>query len=76
MATSLEVVALYEYSSDVEGDLTFSPGDCITVTEDIGEWYRGFIGSRSGIFPGNFVRSIDEEQKVSRFVILVDSLVV
>ena len=54
------VVALYDYQSEVEGDLCFSAGEVISVTEELGEWYRGYIEHRSGIFPGNFVEEKEQ----------------
>lgn len=58
------MVALYDYQSEVEGDLSFVTGEIITVNEDLGEWYRGVIGTRAGIFPGNFVEDVEAEDLV------------
>ena len=55
-------VAVYTYTSDEVGDLTFSEGDVINVVRTDGEWWTGSIGQRSGIFPGNFVRKYEERQ--------------
>ena len=55
---------MYDYQSDVDGDLSFVAGEVIKVTEDLGEWYRGSIGDRTGIFPGNYVQVLDEDIKV------------
>uniref|UniRef100_A0A8C9THX2 Intersectin 2 n=1 Tax=Scleropages formosus TaxID=113540 RepID=A0A8C9THX2_SCLFO len=49
-------VALYTYESPEPGDLTFSQGDTILVTEREGEWWRGCIGDRAGVFPSNYVK--------------------
>ncbi|XP_018588398.2 intersectin-2b isoform X1 [Scleropages formosus] len=51
-----EYVALYTYESPEPGDLTFSQGDTILVTEREGEWWRGCIGDRAGVFPSNYVK--------------------
>ncbi|XP_051579333.1 intersectin-2b isoform X2 [Myxocyprinus asiaticus] len=51
-----EYVALYTYESPEPGDLTFTEGDTILVTEREGEWWRGSIGDRSGVFPSNYVK--------------------
>uniref|UniRef100_A0A4W4E9K4 Intersectin 2b n=1 Tax=Electrophorus electricus TaxID=8005 RepID=A0A4W4E9K4_ELEEL len=51
-----EYVALYTYKSPEHGDLTFSEGDTILVTKREGEWWRGSIGDRSGLFPSNYVK--------------------
>ena len=54
-----EFIALYDYQSDVDGDLSFAAGEVITVTEDLGEWFKGRIDSRTGMFPGNFVQLVE-----------------
>lgn len=51
-----EYVALYTYESPEPGDLTFNEGDTILVTQREGEWWRGGIGDRSGLFPSNYVK--------------------
>lgn len=57
-------VAVYTYTSDEVGDLTFNEGDVISVVKTDGDWWTGSIGQRSGIFPGNFVKK-QEEHKVA-----------
>ncbi|XDV43348.1 hypothetical protein PO909_011843 [Leuciscus waleckii] len=51
-----EYVALYTYESPEPGDLTFTEGDTVLVSEREGEWWRGSIGDRSGVFPSNYVK--------------------
>ncbi|XP_048105795.1 intersectin-2a isoform X3 [Alosa alosa] len=51
-----EFVALYTYESPEVGDLAFSVGDTILVTEREGEWWRGCIGDHTGVFPSNYVK--------------------
>lgn len=51
-----EYVALYTYESPEPSDLTFSEGDTILVAEREGEWWKGSIGDRSGVFPSNYVK--------------------
>lgn len=53
---SSEYLALYTYESPEPGDLTFTEGDTILVSEREGEWWRGSIGDRSGVFPSNYVK--------------------
>lgn len=55
-------VAVYTYTSDEAGDLTFNEGDVISVVRTDGEWWTGSIGQRTGIFPGNFVKKYEERQ--------------
>ncbi|CAL8316715.1 unnamed protein product [Merluccius merluccius] len=54
-------VALYTYESPEAGDLTFDEGDVVMVTEREGEWWRGCIGDRAGVFPSNYVRPVEPE---------------
>ncbi|KAK9531671.1 hypothetical protein VZT92_011081 [Zoarces viviparus] len=56
-----EYVALYTYESPETGDLTFVEGDLVMVTEREGEWWRGCIGDRTGVFPSNYVRPVEPE---------------
>uniref|UniRef100_A0A1I7SQW6 SH3 domain-containing protein n=1 Tax=Bursaphelenchus xylophilus TaxID=6326 RepID=A0A1I7SQW6_BURXY len=50
------VRALYDYHSDVEGDLNFNAGDTIAVLEQCNaEWLRGQLKNKFGIFPITFV---------------------
>ncbi|KAM4602595.1 intersectin-2b [Polymixia lowei] len=51
-----EYAALYTYESPEPGDLTFREGDVILVSQREGEWWRGSIGDRSGLFPSNYVK--------------------
>ncbi|XP_016064438.1 PREDICTED: intersectin-2 isoform X1 [Miniopterus natalensis] len=56
-----EYIALYSYASVEPGDLTFSEGEEILVTQKDGEWWTGSIGDRTGIFPSNYVKPKDHE---------------
>ncbi|KAF5885983.1 intersectin-2-like isoform X1, partial [Clarias magur] len=56
-ASSLEeFVALYTYESPEPGDLSFTEGDTILVTQREGEWWKGSVADRSGLFPSNYVK--------------------
>ncbi|XP_064191737.1 intersectin-2-like isoform X1 [Anguilla rostrata] len=48
--------ALYTYESPEPGDLTFGEGDTILVMERGGDWWKGSIGDRTGVFPSNYVK--------------------
>lgn len=70
-------VSVYPYASDEPGDLSFDQGETVLVTKKDGEWWTGVIGSRTGIFPFNYVQppdiqvsSYDEAPKV-KFYLLV-----
>lgn len=57
--------ALYDFDSDVPGDLSFKAGERIRVLrqlESASEWWEGQRGDARGIFPGNRVR-LDSEFK-------------
>ncbi|XP_042552688.1 intersectin-2 isoform X1 [Dipodomys spectabilis] len=56
-----DYIALYSYSSAEPGDLTFTEGEEISVTQKDGEWWTGSIGNRTGIFPSNYVKPKDQE---------------
>jgi len=49
--------ALYDYSAQAEGDLSFREGDVIEIvsrTQNENEWWTGKIHGRTGQFPGTF----------------------
>lgn len=73
-----EYIALYPYSSVEPGDLTFSEGEEILVTQKDGEWWTGSIGDRTGIFPSNYVKPKDQEVEfipfcLSRFILKTET---
>ncbi|KAJ4012947.1 hypothetical protein NW752_006217 [Fusarium irregulare] len=54
-----EAVAVYNFDADQPGDLGFKKGEVITVlkrTESENDWWTGQIGTRTGIFPSNYVK--------------------
>lgn len=56
-----QVVALYTFDADQDGDLGFRKGDIITVikrTDKSEDWWTGRIGDRVGIFPSNYVEAL------------------
>ncbi|KAB5535158.1 BAR domain-containing protein [Coniochaeta sp. 2T2.1] len=51
--------ALYDYSAQAEGDLTFRAGDVIEIitrTANDNEWWVGKLHGKQGQFPGNYVQ--------------------
>ncbi|KAH3726729.1 hypothetical protein DPMN_052598, partial [Dreissena polymorpha] len=52
---------LFAYLSSEPEDLTFQAGEIITVTKMDGQWWTGTIGSRSGIFPANYVKKHEQQ---------------
>ena len=52
-------VALYDYTAQAEGDLTFKTGDRIEVVkkgEDGNEWWVGKLNGVEGQFPANYTQ--------------------
>lgn len=59
------VVAMYAYAGGGSGedDLVFEAGDRIEVikrTEKQCDWWTGRLNGRVGVFPGNYVRELDQ----------------
>ncbi|POS70438.1 BAR adaptor protein [Diaporthe helianthi] len=53
------VTALYDYSAQAEGDLSFHAGDVIEIvtrTQNENEWWIGKLHGKQGQFPGNYVQ--------------------
>lgn len=53
-----EAVALFTFDADQPGDLGFKKGEIIQITKktnSTNDWWTGIIGSRTGIFPANYV---------------------
>ncbi|KAG4439678.1 hypothetical protein IFR05_004815 [Cadophora sp. M221] len=53
-----EAVALFTFDGEQQGDLGFKKGDIIQVTkktESTNDWWTGISGTRTGIFPANYV---------------------
>lgn len=55
-------VSCYPYESAEVGDLTFGAGEYITVIKKDGDWWTGTIGTRTGIFPSNYVQDISSNE--------------
>lgn len=53
-----EYIACYPYESTEIGDLIFSIGERISVIKKEGDWWTGIIGTRTGIFPSNYVQPV------------------
>ncbi|KAG6037773.1 hypothetical protein E4U41_004754 [Claviceps citrina] len=53
------VTALYDYSAQADGDLSFRAGDVIEIvsrTPNENEWWTGRLNGKEGQFPGNYVQ--------------------
>lgn len=61
------VVALYTYTGQTDGDLTFLEGDKITVTKKCSDdWWEGELNGRLGIFPANYVATVTNDVEAKR----------
>jgi len=58
--TGLQCRALYDYTGENEGDLSFNEGDTIDVLDqsDSSGWWQGSLNGAVGFFPSNFVEQI------------------
>ena len=57
--------ALFVFTAENAGELSFKTGDIITTLEWVNEeWMVGRIGTREGMFPLGFVKIVDELPKV------------
>lgn len=57
-SSQMTAVALYTFSGEQEGDLSFKKGDVINITkrsDSKDDWWSGTIGGQEGIFPANYV---------------------
>ena len=60
--------ALYDYEAQAEGDLSFSTGDTIEVTEKgatENEWWSGRLRGKTGQFPGKFQSTMDRSSTLT-----------
>lgn len=52
-------IAAYPYQSTEVGDLSFNAGEMVMVIKKEGDWWTGTIGTRTGMFPSNYVQKAD-----------------
>ncbi|KAF9788556.1 DUF500-domain-containing protein [Thelephora terrestris] len=54
-------IALFDFNAVEPGDLSFTKGEVITITQKTGTadtWWTGKVNGRSGTFPANFVELV------------------
>jgi amphiphysin len=64
------VTALYDYTAQAEGDLSFHKGDQIEIverTQDVNDWWTGRLSGVTGVFPGKCKGSLTGETFVHFF---------
>lgn len=55
------VIALYDFTGESAGDLSFRAGDrieIVTRTENTDDWWTGRVGGRTGLFPSKLRLSL------------------
>lgn len=63
------VTALYDYSAQAEGDLSFRAGDVIEIvsrTQNENEWWIGKLQGKQGQFPGQYKDFFSSSEGLSR----------
>jgi len=50
--------ALYDFDPENDDELGFQTGTVIEIVEKSGEWWKGTLNGKTGIFPANFVEVI------------------
>ncbi|KAI5301230.1 hypothetical protein KEM55_009180, partial [Ascosphaera atra] len=57
-----QAIALYTFDAEQDSDLGFKKGEVITIlkrTDKKEDWWTGRIGNRTGIFPANYVETVE-----------------
>ena len=59
LITFQKVRALYDYSPQSPGDLSFKAGDIVNVSKCVdNDWWDGELDGVSGSFPANYVEKV------------------
>ena len=56
------VLALYTYTAQSADELSFHKGSVITILDKEGEWWKGEVNNKTGLFPSNYVQPLTEQQ--------------
>ena len=60
------VKANYDFTAELENELSLKKGDIIKVTKRIDEgWWVGSCNGKSGMFPSNYVSVVDEKKQTA-----------
>ncbi|KAK6100384.1 SH3 domain family protein [Brugia pahangi] len=75
--TSAEYIsALYDYNSDVEGDLIFKAGDQIEVLEWVNEdWLRGKLNGKIGLVPRTYIENCSSKIDAGKHLNITNTIV-
>lgn len=55
-----KVVAVFPFDGVESGDLPFKKDDIIEVIEKEGDWWKGQLNGKKGVFPSNYVKPFGE----------------
>lgn len=50
--------ALYPFQGQDDSELSFNPGDVLTILKDEGDWWEAELGGQRGLIPANYVAMI------------------
>ncbi|XP_059620996.1 SH3 domain-containing kinase-binding protein 1 [Phlebotomus argentipes] len=65
-ASNRRCKVVYSYTQNNNDELSLAVGDIIEVLGEVEEgWWRGKLGNRVGVFPSNFVLTVDDVSPVS-----------
>ncbi len=63
VTTANLVLALYTYTAQSSDELGFHKGSVISVLDkEGGEWWKGEVNDKVGLFPSNYVQPLTEQQ--------------
>jgi hypothetical protein len=54
-AAKVTAQAIYDYDASNDDELSLKTGDVITVLSNVGDWWKGELFGKTGLFPCNFV---------------------
>jgi len=57
--TQPQAKALYPFDAQNNQELTFKPGDILSIISQDGEWWRARLNGREGLIPSNYVQLLD-----------------
>lgn len=53
-----QVLAMFPYSGQRDDELTFFKGSVINVMSKEGDWWKGELNGKVGVFPCNYVQPL------------------
>lgn len=56
--TAVQARGLYAFSSESPQELSFNPGDILTIVSQQGDWWTAELNGKTGLIPANYVQLI------------------